>query len=191
MSAAVGQPPGCLKALVSTVDPSWGRLRFSFAPGCPQGDGYIIVKRDGTDWRSVLQIPAENGPCPVRPIPTRVARDLVLCRKPKAYLLCLPNKTSERREVREKPRRCTTLGPRNGFSDSVNLVKVRWRGWGRRVARGRGIERGFKLPLTRIRVRLTAYRRRHVCGGDYLYTRLKARSRYGVTVVKLPRRCGD
>jgi len=106
------------------------------------------------------------------------------------YLLCLP-KGAPRREVRSKPRSCTTLGPQDSFAESVALARLRWRGWGGRVARARGIERGFHLPRTSIPVRVTAWRRRKVCGDDYLYTRLRATSRYGSTTVRLPARCGD
>lgn len=108
----------------------------------------------------------------------------------KTYLLCLP-RGATRREVRSKPRSCTTLGPEDSFAESVALAGLRWRGWGDRVARARGIERGFHLPRTRIPVRVSVWRLRKVCGGDRLYTRLRATSRYGSTTVRLPARCGD
>jgi len=110
--------------------------------------------------------------------------------EPNTYLLCLP-KSGTRRVVRSKPRSCTTLGPRDSSAESVALARLRWSDWGKPVARGRGIERGFHLPRTSIAVSVKVWRLRKVCGGGYLYTRLRSTSRFGSTTVRLPARCGD
>jgi hypothetical protein len=116
--------------------------------------------------------------------------ELAVTAGPSTFLLCLP-KGGTRREVRSKPRSCTTLGPLDSFAESVALARLRWRDWGNPVAQGRGIERGFHLPRTSIPVRVKVWRRRRVCGGDYLYTRLRSTSSHGSTTVRLPARCGD
>ena len=121
-----------------------------------------------------------------------MAKDLKLCRNPRTFLLCLPRKgSSPDRVTKVKPRRCSTLAIGDPYSRAANLTRVHWRRWGRKVARGRGIDRRFFSPHPRIRVRLKAYRRRRVCNGDYLYTRVKVISRRTTRTVRFPRACGD
>jgi hypothetical protein len=83
------------------------------------------------------------------------------------------------------PRRCTVFGPGGTFGGGVNLVNLRWQGWGGASARAKGVERGFHLPFSRIRASVTAYRRKRDCTGRLAYTRLRARSKYGTTRVRV------
>jgi hypothetical protein len=186
----IGVAPECIDATVSTVDSQWA---FSFAtnlPPCPQADGYVVLRREVTGWQVQLQ-GSGVGACPVGHVPTRVAKDLGLCRNPRTYILCLATGRATERVWRRHPARCVTLGPRQAFAQAAKLVRLRWRGWGRPVARARGIERGFHRPLARIPVKVKAYRRRRCPFGDFIYTRLRATSRYGSLVVRYPANCGD
>jgi hypothetical protein len=194
VALAVGVEPACARVSVSTVDESWSLFRGVLQADCPPSDGWIALRRqpDAT-WTVESQGPFDDPACPTFrvPPPRPVALDLRLCHRPRSYLLCLPSIRARDRELRERPRSCNTLGRGDALAFAVNLVRLRWRGWGRPVARARGIERGFHLPLARIPVRVKVYRRRPVCGGDLLYTRLRATSRYGTSRIRLPARCGD
>ena len=68
-------------------------------------------------------------------------------------------------------------------------MSLRWTDWGASTTTGAGIERGFHLPFSRIPVTVSAYRIRTGCRvhGRRLraYTRLKATSSYGTTVVPM------
>jgi hypothetical protein len=195
MDSQGGQVPACSTAIVSTIDPMFGRLVSTNAAGCSGDEGlYSVQERRGPGWFFLGNVPKKLQGCPLRNVPlsTPVAKDLKLCRNPKAFLLCLPRKSlGPDRVTKVKPRRCSTLAIGDPYSKAANLTRVRWRRWGRRVARGRGIDRRFFSPHPRIRVRLKAYRRRRVCNGDYLYTRLKVRSRRVTRTIKFPRACGD
>jgi hypothetical protein len=79
-----------------------------------------------------------------------------------------------------------TLGPLDAFGGSANLARLSWRGWGRPVATARGIERGFRYPLVRVRVRVRVSRLREDCNGDQVYTRLRITSRHGSLLVRYP-----
>jgi hypothetical protein len=102
-------------------------------------------------------------------------------------ITCL-NRAGSATVFRRKPRTCADYGPGGAFGGGVFLRRLRWRDWGRGTARARGIECGFHLPCASIEVRVRAYRLRRGCRGTRVYTRLKARSRHGSTVVRL-RRC--
>ena len=197
IAAARNLPPACIDAKVSTVDARWGTFTFAdAAPGqCAVGDGFAVMRRSGATWETVGEGSDTLGACQALGIPVAVGADLTyggrpVCRPRRTYIWCLP-RGGEDRERRSRPRRCTTLGPNDSFGGSANLAKLRWRKWGRRVARASGIERGFHLPLVRIHVRVAAYRRRQGCEGDFVYTRLAVTSRYGTTLVRYPRGCDD
>jgi hypothetical protein len=98
-------------------------------------------------------------------------------------ILCL-NGAGTRYVVRYRPRSCAHFGPGGTFGGGVNLRRIHWNSWSRPSVTGRARECGFHLPCENTRVRLRAYRRRHACG-RIVYTRLKARSRFGITVVRL------
>jgi hypothetical protein len=102
---------------------------------------------------------------------------------PHVYISCVNRGATRYRRV-YRPERCAHFGPGDRNAGGVNLAGLRWSSWNGDVARGRGIERGFHLPYSRIRVRVRAYRVRTACGRR-VYTRLRATSSHGTTVVRL------
>jgi hypothetical protein len=181
IAAAAGVEPQCIDATISTVDPQWAFYIATNTPSCPEADGVVVVRHEVTGWQTQLQTSTDREPCPLGQIPTAVALDLGLCRRPRSYIICW--RRGRTPELRRHPARCISFY--GGNATSVNLVELRWRGWGRPIARARGIERGFHLPFAHIPVRVTVYRRRLCPTGDLVYTRLRATSRFGTTVVHL------
>jgi hypothetical protein len=107
----------------------------------------------------------------------------------RTHIMCL-NEAGTEYVAKYRPRTCAHFGPGGAFGGGVNLRRIRWRSWNRPVVRGRARECGFSLPCSNIRVRIRAYRRRRACG-RVVFTRLKARSSFGTTVVRLRRCPGD
>jgi hypothetical protein len=181
MAAAVSFPAPCVTAEISTVDPSWGLLTPQALSGCPEAEGLAWLRWEGFAWRVVAETPADKAPCSGgtwlsdRSIPSPIAKEFGYCRAPRTYIMCQPRhpRSDLSRVLKVRPRRCDTLGPRDSNAEGANLARLRWRSWGRRTARGRGIELGYHLPFAHIRVRVRAYRRRRCPSGDYLYTRLR------------------
>jgi hypothetical protein len=102
-----------------------------------------------------------------------------------AFLVC--NIGGSTAVLRVAPTACTVLPPEASFAEGVNLVGLRWSGWGSTIATAVGYEQGFHLPLEHIPVRIQAYRlRRNACPGPrvMLYTRVRATSTYGSTVAR-------
>jgi hypothetical protein len=104
-------------------------------------------------------------------------------------ILCL-NEAGTEYIVKYRPRSCAVFGPGGISAGGVNLKRIRWRSWNLPSVTGRARECGFQLPCDSTRVRIRAYRRRHACG-RVVFTRLKARSSFGTTVVRLRRCPGD
>jgi hypothetical protein len=100
-------------------------------------------------------------------------------------ILCL-NEAGTRYVVRYRPRSCAHYGPHGAFAGGVNLKRIRWRSWNRPSVTGRARECGFHLPCENVKVRIRAYRRRHACR-RIVFTRLRARSSFGTTTVRLAR----
>jgi len=171
-------PPQCQRALVSTVDERWAYAATTNTDGCPQGDGYFLLFREGTGFREVRQASFENPPCSLQASPpSQVGLDLKLCRRPKTFLGC-SNSDLTFVESRYKPRRCLLLAFRGtGFP----LRSMRWRSWGGKTAYGKGLTGG-----SRIKVKL--YRRVKV-QGDYCYTRMRYRIKGGGGPFRFPK-CG-
>ena len=124
---------------------------------------------------------------PVRLLPLTVLTLVLALPAPAAArgpgLPCL-NESGSRYRLVFRPRSCAHFGPGGSFGGGVNLARLQWRGWGAPTARARGIEKGFHLPFSRIRVRVDAYRLRS-CRRARAYTRLRATSRFGTTVVRM------
>jgi hypothetical protein len=185
LAPAVGLPPGCIAAHVSTADESWAGVTDTNAAGCAQADGIVVLRLVGGTW---MQVTAGSsfGTCPVSGVPTPVAKDFKICRDPRTIILCA-NRTATERLPRVAPSRCDTLGPRQSFSEGSNLARLRWSGWGHAVASATGVELGYHLPFQHVQVHVRAYALRRQCGEfDNLYTKLRIRSRYGTTVVSFP-----
>jgi hypothetical protein len=104
-----------------------------------------------------------------------------------SYIICHNPGLKPTWAFRLKPVSCTSLGPRDPFGLAVNLVQLRWKGWGRRFATFTGYERGFHLPPSHIRVHGSVFRPR-IWRGRRIYTRLRATSKYGSLTVALDAR---
>jgi hypothetical protein len=85
--------------------------------------------------------------------------------------------------ARRRPTACLLFGPGGAFGGGVNLVGLRWTTWGTATVVGHGIEQGFHLPLAHTKVTVTLFRVRW-CGSQRRYTRVRATSRYGTTIVR-------
>jgi hypothetical protein len=101
------------------------------------------------------------------------------------YIHCL-NESGSRYVRKRKPARCAHYGRGGTFGGGVDLKNIRWSSYTGRQARGRATECGFRQRCSNIPVRVRAYRVREACGRR-VYTRLRAISRYGTTVVRLAR----
>jgi hypothetical protein len=99
------------------------------------------------------------------------------------YIHCL-NSGGTRYVRRRRPTRCAHFGRGGTFGGGVNLKDIVWSSYTGRQARGTAIEQGFHLPYSNIPVRIRAYRVR-TRRGRRVYTRLRAASSYGTTLVRL------
>jgi hypothetical protein len=97
--------------------------------------------------------------------------------KAKTHLLCLNGDGSEYRR-KERPKQCAIYGQGGIFAGGVNLKKLKWKAWGHKRAKAKGIECGFHLPCADIKAKVRAWRPRERCG-HRVYTRLKATTRFG------------
>jgi hypothetical protein len=167
MAAAAGAPAQCAVAVVSTVDPRFGSVRNNDTVGCPESNGFSALRRAGAGWEEVGVISTDiTARCPDE-VPARAGRDLLLCRRPVAYVAC-------KGTLRERPARCAT--------GSFALRSLRWTSWGAKTVFARGATGARK-------VRVKAYGRRTCASGDVVYTRLKTRTANGTKVTRLPRLC--
>jgi hypothetical protein len=189
IAAAAGVAPDCATILVSTVNSNWARIDTAPVNGCPAGNGFIVMHFARGKWR-VIDQGSEPFSCALNNIPIKVGRDIHVCNPPKTFVLCRAGGRDFRRTA-QKPKRCDTLGPRESFSQAVNLAGLSWQNWGHKEAKASGVDRGYRLPFTNIKVSVRAYRRKLGDCGDYIYTRLNVTSRYGTTIVKFPALCGD
>jgi hypothetical protein len=88
----------------------------------------------------------------------------------KTYVPCSQD-GGTRITLKAKPRKCDFTYLHNPLALAGRAVGLEWRGWGRRVARARGIGIALHGDADRfpVRVRLS---RRVACGGRRLYTRV-------------------
>jgi hypothetical protein len=98
------------------------------------------------------------------------------------FLPCL-NKAGSKYRPKTEPHRCAHFGRGGAFAGGVNLENLVWQNWGEALATGTGVECGFHLPCAKIAVQVQAFRVRKACGRR-IYTRLKAVSEFGKTLVK-------
>jgi hypothetical protein len=98
------------------------------------------------------------------------------------YLPCL-NKAGGKYRPRAEPKRCAHFGRGGTFGGGVILEDLVWTNWGEALATATGIECGFHLPCAKTAVQVQAFRVRKACGRR-VYTRLKAVSEFGKTLVK-------
>ena len=123
-------------------------------------------------WLGPLSGQARQGP--VERI-TPISRTLT-------YLPCL-NKAGTEYRAGTEPKRCAHFGRGGAFAGGVNLEKLVWQNWGEALTSATGTECGFHLPCAKIDVEVQAFRIRKACGRR-VYTRLKAVSEFGKTLVK-------
>jgi hypothetical protein len=98
-------------------------------------------------------------------------------------LPCL-NKKGTAYKAKFSPTRCAHFGPKGSFGRGVDLRDITWNNWGTTsLASGRGTECGFDANCGNTSVEVFAFRLRTVCGRQ-VYTRLRANSLNGSTVVK-------
>ncbi len=90
-------------------------------------------------------------------------------------------------KFREHPRRCVIAPPSAPVSKSAALAHLRWRHWGSKVARARGIERGLHFPVKHVHVRVKAFGRvrRRCSESDFAYRRVRIKSRKGSKTVRV------
>jgi len=98
------------------------------------------------------------------------------------FLPCV-NKAGDRYRAKVEPKRCAHFGRGGAFAGGVNLRDLIWQNWGEALATATGIECGFHLPCEQITAQVQAFRVRKACGRR-IYTRLKAVSEFGKTLVK-------
>ncbi len=98
------------------------------------------------------------------------------------FLPCL-NKAGSKYRTKTEPHRCAHFGRGGAFAGGVNLEDLVWQSWGEALATATGVECGFHLPCAKIAVQVQAFRVRKACGRR-TYTRLKAVSEFGKTLVK-------
>jgi hypothetical protein len=98
------------------------------------------------------------------------------------FLPCV-NKAGDRYRAKVEPKRCAHFGRGGAFAGGVNLRDLIWQNWGEAIATATGVECGFHLPCEQITVQVQAFRVRKACGRR-IYTRLKAVSEFGKTLVK-------
>jgi hypothetical protein len=98
------------------------------------------------------------------------------------YLPCL-NKAGTKYRARTEPKRCAHFGRGGAFAGGVELQNLVWTNWGEAISTAIGVECGFRRPCAKIAVQVQAFRVRKACGRR-IYTRLKAVSESGKTLVK-------
>jgi hypothetical protein len=98
------------------------------------------------------------------------------------YLPCL-NKAGSKYRPRAEPKRCAHFGRGGASAGGVNLRELVWQNWGEALVTATGIECGFHIPCATTAVQVQAFRVRKACGRR-VYTRLKAVSEFGKTLVK-------
>jgi hypothetical protein len=97
-------------------------------------------------------------------------------------LPCL-NEAGTKYKPKFMPLRCAHFGPHGTSGGGVNLDQLTWTAWGGAGGTATGIERGFHLPFESIPVQVEVFRVRKECGRR-MYTRLRATSSLGSTLVK-------
>jgi hypothetical protein len=98
------------------------------------------------------------------------------------FLPCL-NKAGDKYRAKVEPKRCAHFGRGGAFAGGVELQNLVWQNWGEASSTATGVECGFHLPCAKIAVQVQAFRVRKACGRR-IYTRLKAVSEFGKTLVK-------
>jgi hypothetical protein len=94
------------------------------------------------------------------------------------------NKSGSLYVRKHKPEKCAVFGPGGINAGGVNLKDIKWSKYTGSEARGTGIECSMHLPCLNAHATLHAYRVR-APHGNRVYTRMRATTKYGTTVVHL------
>jgi DNA-binding transcriptional LysR family regulator len=181
VSDAAGTTPGCSVIRISAIDPDWAYFRPRRLSRCHAAYGESLFHHFGT-WD---QYPADHIlVCARFDFPRRIGLELHGCRPVMSLLSCHETASGGKRRWFEKPSGCHVFAGGGAYGPSIDLTRLRWRGWGGDVAVADALEGGLA-------VRVRASRRVKVCGGDRLYTRLQVSSERGLVIEKLPRACTD
>jgi len=185
VAASFGHAPECIEGRVSTVDASFVTVNMTYAEGCSYDDeafvGSIVRSQDGgRTYGRVADVP-EREFCPVDGVPTPVAIDLGAC----VEAASLPPVLGELGFYGEHGKGWGRARPRtvyNGGVPSGLVRRIRWSGWGSRVAIGRGMtylykpRGGYYARPGRIILRASRLGSCPGTGGRRAYTRLSARA---------------
>jgi hypothetical protein len=161
--------PSCYDVRVSEVDPAWARVTFAralpdetpdeYLARCNPSDGLTVRHNDSTSWRSVTA-GSDFYLCPIKGVPTDVALDLRICRRPERVLI--PRGTS----YVYRPR--TLIQGAHGA-----YTHLRWHNWGKPSATATGVleyEDAYTHFRARVRLRASA---RQQCRTRLVYLRLR------------------
>lgn len=176
----------CPTTLISTADPRWALVD----PCATDGEYARVLVTQGDDlrWRFSGIHSTEPGAClATDTIPASVEADLKFCRKPTTNVLCWPlNGDSPLPSAR--PRTCDVFGDPGDFAHAARLRAMKWTAWGGPIAKASGASfsvhpgQGGKASVP---VRLTAFRKRAICHGDFVYTRLTMVTEYGTRTLAI------
>jgi hypothetical protein len=172
------------KVGISTVDTAWARIEVDPANCSAVTSLNTKAHFDGEHWSGSPWALDIELLCPGdADIPAVVAGDLGLCVGPPPFPEVLPcdDRQTRRTVYRSEPRTCAIATDSAAYGAVVNLRRLHWRGWGKRVARGWGGE--VNEPVT-----VRAWRLRPICGdaaGARAYTRARISSGRGVVTVRL------
>jgi hypothetical protein len=182
----------CATVTMSTIDGTWSLAVAKDVEGCEfdlEDDKLHVMHFADGVWTRIAMLDHPTG-CP-EGVPAPVASDLGFCKPQRGYMVCANKRATAIHREFDKPRTCNTLRPRQPFAQAVNLAHLKWTGWGKSVAKARGIDRGFRKKDRDTAVTVRASGRRVGCQGDWIYTELRVHSKYGTDVVYQPSICPD
>ena len=96
-AAIAGGNPACTTVRVSTVDESWAIYYSSGNQNCAGANGVVTVHQVAGRWKVTHENSGYPFVCPIRGIPTAVARDLKLCRPATRREKCMKLRTRKKR----------------------------------------------------------------------------------------------
>jgi hypothetical protein len=168
---------------ISTVDTAWARIEADPVSCLAVGSLNTQARFDGVLWVGTPWTHDIEGLCPHdAAIPEVVAGDLGLCvgPPPDPVLIACDRRRTNTVVYWSQPRSCAIAARSSAYGQVVNLRRLHWRDWGRRVALAWG---GEVFEPVAIR----AWRLRAICGdasGARAYTRLRISSDRGSLTVR-------
>lgn len=158
IAQVVGQGPGCLDILISTVDETWAVQGSTNAPACQEANGWRVLRLTDTGWVVVTEGGGDQL-CPVEGVPADVGADLEICRDP-AREVYLPVGG----KLKQYP---SSIRLPNG----ATVRRIGWSTWGPSSARGQGrYQRGTGGRSRAVTIRLSG--RKTCARGRRIFTRL-------------------